>query len=530
MVGMFTTDVLVVGAGPAGLATAVSALRHGARVLVVERRAGTSTVPRATGISIRTMELFRFWGVADAVRAGSIDCDPTVAVADTLAAEPARDRSVGLPALRESLAASPAYARAVPAGPHRAGAGRRGASAGRAGPVRHRARRNCGPHRTGCGPCSDRPGGSGPGSWSAPTARAARCAPRWASARSARQLGEFELALFRPDLAARRTPERTPDVRQAPDAGGVLPPVGDGRWGFVRERGRARPACRRIGGPRCCGPPPGFADLRPEILGRRRSRWRGRRERLPRRAGLPGRRRRAPDDPVRRNRDEHRDPRRPRARLAAGLGRARAGRRRAAGQLRRRARAGGTGERRARASATSATPTTGCPATSAARYRSTVIADDGRLAAVGHHRSARPGERAPHVWVRSRPSRQSTLDLFEDRLTVLAGSAGAGWDRALSAARSPGSRCGAAGGPRRCPTPAVRCGAPTGSTPTRAVLVRPDGVVVWRHDGPCRNHAAALAAAVGTALGPPCRPPSPSDGGREELDVASTAVAIRPGG
>ncbi|MGH3480842.1 MAG: FAD-dependent oxidoreductase, partial [Nocardioidaceae bacterium] len=53
---MFTTDVLVAGAGPAGLATAVTALRHGARVLVVERRAGTSTVPRATGVSIRTME------------------------------------------------------------------------------------------------------------------------------------------------------------------------------------------------------------------------------------------------------------------------------------------------------------------------------------------------------------------------------------------------------------------------------------------------------------------------------------------
>ena len=51
--------MLVVGAGPAGLATAVSALRHGAQVLVVERRAGTSTIPRATGVSTRTMEIFR---------------------------------------------------------------------------------------------------------------------------------------------------------------------------------------------------------------------------------------------------------------------------------------------------------------------------------------------------------------------------------------------------------------------------------------------------------------------------------------
>ena|SRR5689334_18244560 len=41
------------------VATGLSALHHGARVLVVERRARPSTVPRATGISIRTMETAR---------------------------------------------------------------------------------------------------------------------------------------------------------------------------------------------------------------------------------------------------------------------------------------------------------------------------------------------------------------------------------------------------------------------------------------------------------------------------------------
>ncbi|MGH3777561.1 MAG: FAD-dependent monooxygenase [Pseudonocardiaceae bacterium] len=102
---MFITDVLVVGAGPA---TAVTALRHGARVLVVERHAGMSTVPRATGVSIRTMELFRFWGVAEAVRAGSVDCDPTVAVIRTLAEEPQEIVPLAYPSLRDTLAASPA--------------------------------------------------------------------------------------------------------------------------------------------------------------------------------------------------------------------------------------------------------------------------------------------------------------------------------------------------------------------------------------------------------------------------------------
>ena len=104
-----STDVLVVGAGPAGLATAVSALRHGAQVLVVERRAGTSTIPRATGISTRTMEIFRQWDLATAVRAGGIDCEPQVALGPTLAAEPAQVVPFSYPSMREALAVSPTY-------------------------------------------------------------------------------------------------------------------------------------------------------------------------------------------------------------------------------------------------------------------------------------------------------------------------------------------------------------------------------------------------------------------------------------
>jgi hypothetical protein len=34
-----------------------------------------------------------------------------------------------------------------------------------------------------------------------------------------------------------------------------------------------------------------------------------------------------------------------------------------------------------------------------------------------------------------------------------------------------------------------------------AVLVRPDGVVSWRHDGPCADAAGVLGEAVGVALG-----------------------------
>ncbi|MFD9963249.1 FAD-dependent monooxygenase [Amycolatopsis sp. NPDC058986] len=61
--------VLIVGAGPVGLSTALFLGRHGVRSLVVEKRDGTSTLPRAPGLQARTMELFRAAGVNQRIRA-----------------------------------------------------------------------------------------------------------------------------------------------------------------------------------------------------------------------------------------------------------------------------------------------------------------------------------------------------------------------------------------------------------------------------------------------------------------------------
>lgn len=78
-----TADVLVVGAGPAGLTTAITTVRNGARVLVVERHSGTSIYPRATGVHLRTVELLRSWGLHREVRALDVRVRPLrVGVAD----------------------------------------------------------------------------------------------------------------------------------------------------------------------------------------------------------------------------------------------------------------------------------------------------------------------------------------------------------------------------------------------------------------------------------------------------------------
>ena len=64
-----TTPVLVVGAGPAGLAAAAELAYHGIDCLLVEpRRDVSADRPRAKTTSARTMELFRRWGVADDIR------------------------------------------------------------------------------------------------------------------------------------------------------------------------------------------------------------------------------------------------------------------------------------------------------------------------------------------------------------------------------------------------------------------------------------------------------------------------------
>ena len=135
-------------------------------------------------------------------------------------------------------------------------------------------------------------------------------------------------------------------------------------------------------------------------------------------------------------------------------------------------------------------------------YDSTaVVADGAPLPEVADAYSdyvpcARPGCRAPHVWLGRGDASLSTLDLFGPGFTVLTGADGASW-------RDP---CGRAAAEIGVPVACYAIGTDGledrdgvfldcyGIDATGAVLVRPDGYVGWR------SRAAGDRAAVGRAV------------------------------
>ncbi|MFF2027683.1 FAD-dependent oxidoreductase, partial [Streptomyces sp. NPDC058171] len=72
---MSTPSVIVVGAGPVGLATALELGLRGQEVLVLEAGNGQVHHPRAGGVNSRTMEFVRRWGLSDRVRGCGFPAD-----------------------------------------------------------------------------------------------------------------------------------------------------------------------------------------------------------------------------------------------------------------------------------------------------------------------------------------------------------------------------------------------------------------------------------------------------------------------
>lgn len=79
------TNVAVVGAGPAGLVAAVTLARSGAEIVVLDKRTRVSDLPRAVGVTVRQMELFRSWGIEAELRACADDVDLTLLEVATVA-------------------------------------------------------------------------------------------------------------------------------------------------------------------------------------------------------------------------------------------------------------------------------------------------------------------------------------------------------------------------------------------------------------------------------------------------------------
>ena len=100
--------VLIVGAGPAGLTSAATLAAAGVRSLLVERRLEPSKLPRATTISLRSMEIFRSWGLEPAIRAGGNDVEWVLWRCDTLArVDEGYGVAVGIPTASQAALVSP---------------------------------------------------------------------------------------------------------------------------------------------------------------------------------------------------------------------------------------------------------------------------------------------------------------------------------------------------------------------------------------------------------------------------------------
>jgi putative polyketide hydroxylase len=100
--------VLIVGGGPVGLTASILLSRHGVRSLLAERHTGTAVHPKARAINARSMEIYRQCGIEAAIRRAGLGPEHTglVVWTRTLAGDEL-ERRVPWRASPESLAISP---------------------------------------------------------------------------------------------------------------------------------------------------------------------------------------------------------------------------------------------------------------------------------------------------------------------------------------------------------------------------------------------------------------------------------------
>ena len=136
-----------------------------------------------------------------------------------------------------------------------------------------------------------------------------------------------------------------------------------------------------------------------------------------------------------------------------------------------------------------------------ATYASTAVVADGSTPPLGLDLTGRPGTRLPHVWVERAGQRLSTLDLVGERFTLLMGPTGEAWWTSL--AGSDGVTGYQIGGTGTIHDPAGTWCAANEIEPSGAVLVRPDGVVAWRAAAATEANLTHLHKVVASLVGYP---------------------------
>ncbi|MFC8348200.1 FAD-dependent oxidoreductase [Streptomyces sp. NPDC057280] len=121
--------------------------------------------------------------------------------------------------------------------------------------------------------------------------------------------------------------------------------------------------------------------------------------------------------------------------------------------------------------------------------------------------SGEPGSRAPHLAVRHRGERISTLDLYEKAFVLLSDADHpSGWHEAAVRVAASMSvpltsyRVGSSSDAELTPEGETDWAAAHGTTPAGAVLVRPDGFVAWRAAGAEPDAESVLRDALRTLL------------------------------
>ena len=113
---------------------------------------------------------------------------------------------------------------------------------------------------------------------------------------------------------------------------------------------------------------------------------------------------------------------------------------------------------------------------------------------------AKPGWRAPHLWLQYEGRRISTIDLFEREFVLLTGADGAGWLQAARDSALPLRIRAIEISIKGDAVPEGDFAALYGIGESGAVLVRPDGHVAWRAGTHASDPARELSAALRTVL------------------------------